>query len=199
MKAPFRIIALVVPAVLVCVASVSAQQQLASGYVTVLDVARVFKSYAPFDNQLKQIEAEAENLRGNLVAQQQQLQSDVAQVLQQYKQGTPERNQQETLLEQRKVTMMTKARQAQEELLNREARLYYETYAEMQKVVSQYCQQSNISLVIRFESEPINRESRPEVIKGVNRNIVYQNNSDITDAIIQNMNQAAGVRSSQFK
>ncbi len=172
----------------------NAQGQSANaGYVTVLDVAKVFKNYPPFAQKLKQIEGEAQVLRDKIQQQQQQLQSEAQSVINTYKLGTPERKQAEGALEQKRAKMMTESRHAQTDLLNREAKLYFDTYVKMNQIVSAYAKQAGISLVIRFESDPIDRENRGAVIKGVNRNIVYQNSMDITVAIIKQMHAEAGL------
>ena len=49
-----------------------------------------------------------------------------------------------------------------------------------------------ISMVLRFDSSPIDRENRGDVIKGVNRAVVYHNNLDLTDHVIQALNANGG-------
>ena len=83
--------------------------------------------------------------------------------------------------------LRTRATQTNTELLNREARIYFDTYTRMQQVVSTLAGEYNISLIIRFDSQAINPENRPEVIKGVNRNVVYQKNLDLTTMVIEKM------------
>ena len=46
----------------------------------------------------------------------------------------------------------------------------------------------HIALVLRFDSEPIDKDSRTAVIKGVNRNVVFQRNRDLTDIILERVN-----------
>ena len=180
-------------AIVFAISSHTAAQQ-SNGFVTVLDVAKVFKNYPPFTQKLKQIEQEATALKNKMQQQQQQLQGKAQTIVKTYNVGTPERKQAEANLEQERAKMMTDARHEQTDLLNREAKLYHTTYMQMQKVIQSYCSQSNISLVIRFESDPIDRENRGAVIKGVNRNIVYQDRMDITVAILKQMYSSAGMQ-----
>ena len=84
--------------------------------------------------------------------------------------------------------MRTKARQAEADLLNREARIYYATYQKMQGIVSSVAGQNNITLVLRFDSEEIEPTNRAEVIKGVNRAVVFQHKLDLTSMVSQAMN-----------
>ncbi len=82
-------------------------------------------------------------------------------------------------------------------MLNREARIYYDTYSQMQSVVAAAAEKYGISLVVRFDSQPIDASNRGEVVKGVNRNVVFQKNLDLTSMVIERMGapSSAGVGS----
>ena len=101
--------------------------------------------------------------------------------------GTPERNQKEGQLEQEQTTLRTYARQKETDLLNREAQIYYNTYQKMQSVVSSFATENDIALVLRFDSADMNPTNRADVIKGVNRAVVFHHYRDISKYIIQNM------------
>lgn len=165
----------------------NAQDGKSAGLVAVLDVAKVFKENQSFDSQMKAIKAEAEGLKGQIQQQQEAIKAE-AQGLTQYEVGSPERNQLEATLEQKQTALRTKARQAETDLLNREAKVYYDTYQKMQTVVSSVANQHGISLVMRFDSNPIDPTNRTEVIKGVNRAIVFHRRLDLTNMVIKSMN-----------
>ncbi len=194
MKSPAKKTLMICFAFAIAFAFSSQATAQSNGYVTVLDVAKVFKNYPPFTQKLKQIETEATALKNKMQQQQQQLQSEAQTIIKTYNVGTPERKEAEAKLEQKRAKMMTDARHAQTDLLNREAKLYHTTYMQMQKVVQAYCTNAKISLVIRFESDPIDRENRGAVIKGVNRNIVFQDRMDITIAVLRQMYTTAGLQ-----
>ena len=61
------------------------------------------------------------------------------------------------------------------------------TLDQTQTTVADIANQYNITLIIRFDSKPIDPENRADVIKGVNRNIVYQKNLDLTNMVIDKM------------
>lgn len=164
---------------------VSAQD--GSGLVVVLDVAKVFKVNQHFDSSLKAIQAEAEELKTKIQKDQQNLKSQADQVTQQFKPGTPEFQREETRLEQELAALRTTARQLESGLLKKEAQLYHDTYLKMQQVVGQIAEKHNIDLVLRFDSSQINPANRADVIKGVNRGVVFQKNLDITDMVIEQM------------
>ena len=115
--------------------------------------------------------------------------------------GSTERNNLEGELEQQQAALRTKARQLETQLLNREALVYYETYQQMQTIVGSLANQYGISLVLRFDSAEIDRNNRTEVIKGVNRAIVYHRQLDLTKVVTETMNArtAQGATGTQNK
>lgn len=164
------------------------QAQDAPGRVAILDVARVFKQNTVFEARMKAIKDEADALKTSITQRQEQIKIK-AQELNSYERGTPERNQMEAQLEQQQTKLRTEARQAETDLLNREALIYFETYQQMQSVVSQIAQEYGLSLVLRFDSEPIDPTNRTEVIKGVNRAVVFHRKVDLTGMVSTQLNQ----------
>jgi len=162
-------------------------QESSGGFVVVLDVAKVFKENAEFDAASKEIQAEAEKLQQQMMAEQQQLQEEARQVQQTFKPGSEDFKREEARLEQEQTKLRTRARQLNEELMVKEAKLYHDTYLKMQKVVANICEENNIDLVLRFDSSDIDPENRPDVVKAVNRSVVFQRNRDITNHVIKAM------------
>jgi Skp family chaperone for outer membrane proteins len=160
------------------------------GIVAVLDVARVFKENPEFDTSMKSIRQEADGLKAQITQQQETIKAE-AQQLGQYEPGSAERNQMEATLEQKQTALRTRARQAEADLLNREAGVYFATYTQMQSVVGEIAGQHGISLVLRFDSQEVDPTNRAEVIKGVNRPVVFHRRLDLTNMVIQNMGSAS--------
>ena len=159
-----------------------------SGLVTVLDVAKVFEQNPAFKNKMDAIKAEADGLKQSIQADQERIRQD-AMALQNLEVGSDSRNQKEAELEQQQTTLRTTARQKEQQLLNREAMIYYETYKTMQEVVTSIAQENGISLVLRYDSSEIESTNRPEVIKGVNRTVVYHSRLDLTTLVSETMNK----------
>ena len=179
-------------AVLAAFASpVTAQDgQSQGGLVAVLDVAKVFKANPVFEQKMASIKAEADSLKAQIQQEQEGIRARAQQVSQ-YEIGTAERNQMEAKIEQDNAALRTKARQAETDLLTRESQIYYSTYQEMQTAVAKIAQQYGISLVLRFDSEEIDPTNRGEVIKGVNRAVVYHHKLDLTNMVIKALNPQA--------
>lgn len=170
--------------------AVAQEEGESAGLVAVLDVARVFKENPEFDTAMKSIRQEADGLKGQITQQQEAIKAE-AQKLGQYEPGSAERNQMEATLEQKQTALRTQARQAEADLLTREAGVYFTTYEKMKSVVGEIAGQHGISLVLRFDSQEIDSTDRNSVIKGVNRPVVFHRRLDLTNLVIQNMGSAS--------
>lgn len=156
-----------------------------SGIVAILDVAAVFQKNLEFNTQMNEIKQSANELKAQITEQQKAIQIR-AQEISAMESG-PRRFEQEAALEQQQAQLKTKARQAETNLLNREAQIYYVTYQKLQSVVAAVAEANGIVLVLRFDNSPINGNVRPEVIKAVNRSVVYNNQLDLTNLVAQQM------------
>lgn len=164
-----------------------------AGRVAILDVAKVFKMNPTFEAKMKAIREEADTLKASITARQEKIR-DAARGLSEFGVGTPERNNMEADLEQQQTRLRTEARQAEMTLLSREAKIYYETYIEMQSVVETIASEYGLSLVLRFDSEEIDPSNRTEVIKGVNRSVVFHRKVDLTNMVTKELNQRMAQR-----
>ena len=163
-------------------------QDSTGGLVAVLDVAKVFKNNAKFDQQLARIRQEAETQKNNIQQEQESIRSRAEKVM--ALPADQNRYQQEAQLEQEQAALRTRARQIEGDLLKREAKIYYDAYVEMQQVVAKMAKNYGITLVLRFDSSPIDSNLRGEVVKGVNRTVVYMHRLDLTDLVIKEMGGA---------
>lgn len=156
-----------------------------SGIVAILDVAAVFQKNLEFNTQMNEIKQSANELKAQITEQQKAIQIR-AQEISAMESG-PSRFEQEAALEQQQTQLKTLARQRETNLLNREAQIYYVTYQKLQSVVAAVAEANGIVLVLRFDNSPINGNVRPEVIKAVNRSVVYNNQLDLTNLVAQQM------------
>ena len=188
MKSTFSKIVLstLVTVVALSVSTASAQEAKQSGIVAVLDVAKVFKDNRDFESKMQSIKSTADQLKASIQQKQEAIKQEAG-GLQQYEVGSAERNQMEAELVQKQAKLRTEAHQAEVDLLSKEARVYYETYQQMQSILSSLSTEYGISLVLRFDSEEVDANNRGEVIKGVNRAVVYQQGLDLTTMVIEKM------------
>lgn len=179
--------------------TVGVAQAQESGIVAILDVAAVFQRNLEFKTQMADIKKEATDLKKQITDQQEAIQAK-AQTISALPNGT-DRYEQEAQLEQTQAQLKTFARQAETNLLNREAQIYYVTYQKLQSVVQAVAVANNIVLVLRFDSSPVDGNNRPEVIKAVNRSVVYNRELDLTNLVASQMGPqvADGNQGTQLK
>ncbi len=168
-----------------------------TGRIAILDVAKVFKENTSFDNKVKAIKAEADKFKAHLIAQQDLLKKEVIKVRDM--DAGPQRNQMEADIEQQHAKLRTTARQTEAELLSREAQVYYETYQEMQAIVESLAKEHGLSLVMRFDSSSIDPNNREEVIRGVNRGVVFHRRLDLTSLVSQALNTRTAAAPTNLK
>ncbi len=75
------------------------------------------------------------------------------------------------------------------DFLEREAKVYFDAYNEVLMAVSQFSDRNGIGLVLRFNGGEMDPTKRESVLQGVNRAVVFQRNLNITDYVIQRLNQ----------
>jgi hypothetical protein len=73
--------------------------------------------------------------------------------------------------------------------MERQAKLYYQTYLEVVDAVSQYAKAHNIGMVMRFNGEPVDSNRREDVMRDINKQIVTQDRLDITPDVLMLLNR----------
>ena len=102
--------------------------------------------------------------------------------------GQPEFKTEEAALARKEADLQIEANQKRADILKQEAEIYYQTYNQVVQTVAKLSGTYGISLVIRYDSGPIDQTDRPSVIKGVNRNVVFQRDLDLTSLVLAELN-----------
>ena len=85
--------------------------------------------------------------------------------------------------------LQVQARQAKKDFLQREARQYFDSHQEIVTAVERVATRHNISLVLRYDSRPIDPTNPQSVAQGVSRPVVLQRNLDITQLVVEELGQ----------
>jgi Skp family chaperone for outer membrane proteins len=155
--------------------------------VVVLDVALVFKSHARFKQRLDEVRREIDKLDGEYTRDRQAILSQGTR-LSNFRSGSPEYKKIEDRMARESAELRIKTFARKNELLEREGKIYHETYREIQSAVARVAERYNISLVARYDSESTEADDRGSVLKAINREVVYQRNLDITKLVIEQVN-----------
>ncbi|HEX3655176.1 MAG TPA: OmpH family outer membrane protein [Pirellulales bacterium] len=156
--------------------------------VAILDLTYIFKNHTRFqqmsNDMRREVEAAENALKGDREAYQQ-----LTQKLEQYKRGTPEYRALEEELAKKAAELNLQVNIQKKNFLEQEAKIYYTVYQEVIDCVKYYSDTAGVSLVLRFNGDPIDRNDPQEVLKELNKSVIYYNRSiDITPIILEKLN-----------
>jgi Skp family chaperone for outer membrane proteins len=158
--------------------------------IALIDMARVFKNY-------KKFEAMREELKGELAKSEERFKAMAETVKKEtvdmkgFKEGSEEYSHLEKSLLTHTSQMEAFRKSQQRDLIRKEAQIYKTIYLEVSDAVEKYAQHFNFTLVLRFSGDELSGQENPEeVMRGLNRQVVYYRPSeDITNAICEFLNR----------
>lgn len=152
--------------------------------IAVVDISWIFENYPRFKSSITSMQTEMKALDDQLKAEAEQLRQ-LEQQRNQFAPGSNEFKQADENLARLKADFQIKTGKIRRDFLEREAKLYLDTYTEVSKVIDSFARNNNIGLVLRFNGEPPaqNPQSREDVGRTINQAILFQNNIDITPDI----------------
>lgn len=156
--------------------------------VAVIDIAFVFKHHNRFNTAMNEIKQEIEKFEA-YVREEQRKFSAKKEELTAFRTGTPEYNAKEEELARTASEMQVQVSLKRKQFLEDEARVYYRVYREIEQSVGIFAQRNRIGLVMRFNGDDMKENDRASVLQGVNRAVVYQQNLDITQFILDDLNR----------
>lgn len=156
--------------------------------VAVVDISYIYKKHDRFRSTMEQMKKEMESIEQELKADRDKIAKEEEQ-RNAYNVGTPEYKQLDEEVARQKAEFNLKMTRLRKEFLEREAKVYYQTYLEVSDAVSYYAKRHDIGLVIRFNGEPADPNRREEVLRQINKPVVFQNQVDITPDILALLNR----------
>jgi Skp family chaperone for outer membrane proteins len=157
------------------------------GYA-VVDVTYIFKNYAKFSQQMEGMKTAMESADSQLKADRDTVASK-EQMREQYNPGAPEFKQIDEEIARLKAEFQLKAGKIRRDFMEREAQVYYSTFMEVSNAVQYYAQQHNIGMVLRFNGDSIDPNNREDILRAINKPVVFQNNVDITPDVLALLNR----------
>ncbi len=181
---------MVAVALAICFANTQARAQNAqrpSGTsVAVIDLGEVFQQHPRLKAQIEDIKQKMDAYEA-VVRQEKTKIEALAEQLKTLRPGTPDYAEKEKQFASMQANLQVQVRQKSREFLEQEAQMRYQAYQEIQQHVGTFCQTYGIQLVIRFSRQEIDPTKPQDVQLGLSRPIVYQNQLDITNHIIQSL------------
>lgn len=158
--------------------------------IAVVDVSYIFKNYPAFTAEIEKLKTEMEAADGTLKADRDRLVA-MEQQRDTLKPGSPDFKQLDEELARQKANFSIKQGTIRRDFLEREAKIYYQTYGKVSDAVKYFAQQNNIGMVLRFNGDQIDPQQREDVMRAIMQPIVFQNNVDITPDVLQVLSRGA--------
>ena len=162
--------------------------------VVLVDVGQVFKKHANFNAQMDNMKREVEIFQAQVQNKQAQIQK-MAEAMNKLQPTDPQVKQYQTAIAQATANLQVENQLKGKEFMEREAQLYHSTYVDIVNRVAAYCKANNISLVLRYNSEPVKTEDRASILQYVNSNVVFERQRNVTSAIIAQVSSQTAARS----
>jgi Skp family chaperone for outer membrane proteins len=163
--------------------------------IALLNIDRIVKTYAPLLERLEPLKEEAKKLEEDVQLRQVELET-VVNKLRMEKPGSPEF--------QKLQAQGAKLQQELQQFINteranmqkKEAAILLGFYRELDQVIGKYAKEHGIKLVVRQQETSLD-ENQPvqEILKTLNRSILYEDGLDITDEILKALDARASAAS----
>jgi Skp family chaperone for outer membrane proteins len=159
--------------------------------IALVNVDRILKSYRPLQEKLDPIKAEAKELDGTVQIRQAEIET-VGGHLRSAQPGSPEQQR----LQRQFVKLQSDLQQfittERQKLNSKEVTIYVGLFRQLDAEISKYAKAHGLKLVIRqHESSYDEGQPLPEILKALNRGILYEENLDITDDILKALEKSA--------
>ena len=167
--------------------STCSASKVRSGWLGLIDISSIFKEHGGFKSKTEALKEEIKTFENTVNERRKGLGKD-SEKLSTFKPGTPQHSALEKELANKMADLQVEADLKRKEILEREAKIYYDTYQDVQGAVQTFARQHRIGLVLRYDSEKMDIADRASVLRGVNRPIVFQDRIDITTEILRMVN-----------
>jgi Skp family chaperone for outer membrane proteins len=163
--------------------------------VAVVDISYIFKHHARFRAAMDGMKQEMDAIEAQLKAKRDQI-TKIEEERNKFNPGSTEYKQLDNSLAEQMAGFNVEMTRLRKEFLDKEAKEYYKTYLDVVDAVQRYAGDRGIGLVIRFNGEPVDPNRREDVLREINKPVVFQNRVDITPDVLNDLNRdtAAAMR-----
>lgn len=164
----------------------------AQAQVAIIDLKYVFDNHMRFKQMTEEMRRSVQAAETDINARKDRINSLIKQ-LEGVKKGTPDYKQLEDEITQQKADLNALVSNTKREFMRREAKIYYIVYQEIVQEVEYFAQQNRLTLVLRFNGDPIDENDPDLVAKHLNKQVVWHHrNIDITGLILDTLNKRQG-------
>jgi Skp family chaperone for outer membrane proteins len=153
--------------------------------VALVNMDRIFGKYQPFQDKLAPVREAAAELNKKIQLRQSELET-VVNKLRASQPGTPESQRLQQQAARLQAELQQFVQKERDELQKQESKLLLELYRQVEEEVRKYAKARKIKLVIRQQESSLDdNQSLQDILKSLNRGIIFEDGLDITDDIIK--------------
>lgn len=156
--------------------------------VALVDVSYIFKKHARFNAEMGRMKVTIERAEAEVRAESETIQKLTVQ-LRELNKGTQGHN---DLLEEittRRAKLSVTVQVQKDRFMQEEAKTYHKIYHEILQEVDYYAASNGIGLVLRFNGDPVDAGKPNDVLRQINKPVVWYNQGlDITKIVLDRLN-----------
>jgi Skp family chaperone for outer membrane proteins len=157
--------------------------------IALLDISKIFKSHARFLQAMEEMKGDVGKAEAQMKSEAEYVNS-LVEALKQLKPGTVDYSTKEQEIARRRADMNVRIQLQRKEFLLREAKIYHQVYQEISKEVEAFAATNGIVTVFRYNGDQVDAENPEDVLKNINKPVVYFNpGMDITAQILERLNR----------
>ena len=158
--------------------------------IAVVDISYIFKNHKRHQASIEAMKAEMTSTEAELKADSEKIRK-MEEQRNTYNVGAPEYKQLDEELARNIAEFKLKMDRLRKSFMEREAKIYYQAYLDVSDAIKYYALRHDIGLVLRFNGESVDPNRREDVLREINKNVVFQNQVDITPDILALLNRDA--------
>ncbi|TWT95925.1 Outer membrane protein (OmpH-like) [Botrimarina colliarenosi] len=158
--------------------------------VAVVDINYIFKNHQNFIASMDGMKNDFQGVEAEVKGKQQQIVKATEQK-NNYTPGSPEFKQLDEQIVRMNAALQVDVTQKRKGLVEREAKIYYDTYVEVTKAIQLYAEHQGIGIVLRFNGEEADQNNRESILRSINKAVHFQNSIDITPDVLAYLNRTA--------
>lgn len=169
-----------------------AQPRPGGSQVAIVDLTYIFANHIKFKALVEDMRKDVEAAESDLKAAKEAIEK-LAERADDYNKSSQEYKDLEEDLAKRQADLQVQVNIQKRNFMEQEAKIYLSIYREVLDHVKNHAEKYGISLVMRFNGDPVDGDDLQGVMRGLNRQVVYYHRSiDITPMVLDACNANAG-------
>ena len=165
-------------------AAAPAAAPMTAGPVALLDVSRIFKQHARFNGMMEEMKAHVQQVEAWVKTEREAMRVQAEQ-MKDLQPGSQQYKDTEVALAKRQSDVQIQMQVQRKELMQREAKIYFNVYSEVQQEVEAVAAARGFVIVLRYNGDQVDVEQPDDVLRDINKSVIWFNRgADITDEVL---------------